>query len=283
MEAKKQVMNFVNVRFIDEEGHQLVDDLKIYNIVGSKYQVNTPCLSGSILTKYKGKLEGVIGNEAQEVTLIYAPLGKLTIKKKMDDKKPENIDFITTSLPDQVSAIKLPEIPSNRQYYRLEVKDGIEKIGDKIEDPDVFMPQDPTKDETVVALTAADVEVYRSKLKPTSEAKTADSKSRKVSKPTSETKTVAAAKETSEEKVVISSTHAKEWQKVPTAKVQNTTEREEGEEKMNLDIPLVMLADAFEQVIVALANDENELTKTQKQQLVTKAQEFLDSIDVLAN
>ena len=286
MDSAKKMMNFVNVRFLDEEGAQIVDDLKIYNIIGSQYQVNTPCLSRYILTKYKGKLEGVITEERKEVQLIYAPLGKLIIKNALKDAHPEEIAFITTSQPDQVSTIKLPPAPAGREYYLLTEEDGIESVGEKVKDPDIFLPTDPTSDLTIVALNDADLEVLGKKpvvddSKATTETKTEvkESTSGSVSKSesTSEAKVTSEAEEKASESQAVA---PKAKESVKIEKPVETKQTEKGERTMNLDIPMVMLVDAFEQVVKAVT--EEDLTKKQKDQLIAKANEFLDSIELLA-
>lgn len=260
-ENDKQLLNYVVVNFITSNQEKIIDPLKIFKSVGEVYRVNKPKLDGYILIGYRGNLNGVMKESVEQVELIYAPLGKLVIQEGNDKNNTESVPFQVSSSADQVQAIKLPSLQGNEDYYYIESENGEWKIGKRVVDPDNFLPNDPTSDVYLAKLTLEQLNNEQKKRWHTPTKENMGGTEIVNANEDSETATI---KEISE--------------------VSEATKETKGENVMQLLEPILLLSNAFKQVVHALVELEKkgQLTQSQKTQLIKKAKLLLVSIEKLS-
>lgn len=254
MIPEKAALNYVIVKFLTPDRKQIIDPLKIFKTVGEMYKVNTPALSGYILSEYHGKLEGIMNENVMQVELIYKRLGKLVIQSGVDEENSVTQYFKISKQANQIQPVTLPNIQGSEDYYYLEYDGNQKQIGKRILDPNNFLPEDPTKNTHLLKLTLEQHEklerIWRNQEPNTSIIETTNSaESLKIRQKTNEAKLV------------------------ESEEVKN----------MELDEPITLLLEAFRKIIVVLIEFDNTegLSRERRNQLIKRARTLLETANYL--
>lgn len=270
LENETSALNYVVINFITADRKKIIDPLKIFKPIGEFYQVNKPRLDGYILTSYRGKLEGVMKEESEQVELIYEPLGKLIIQSGIDEENTEVRSFQISERANQVKMISLPKIQGSEDYYYVEGHGDERQIGKRVINPDNFLPDDPTSDVYLVKLTLEQLDELEKRWH--AQAQPVEAKPEIVS----------VKEKTAKEEAKVAS--VQEMPKEEKVKVAEFIQKPKEEMNMQLLEPTLLLCDAFKQVTHALVefDKKNQLSQLQRKQLIKKANALLVAIEKLS-
>lgn len=270
LENETSALNYVVINFITADRKKIIDPLKIFKPIGDFYQVNKPRLDGYILTSYRGKLEGVMKEESEQVELIYEPLGKLIIQSGIDEENTEVRSFQISERANQVKMISLPKIQGSEDYYYVEGHGDERQIGKRVINPDNFLPDDPTSDVYLVKLTLEQLDALEKRWHAQEQPVEA--------KP----EIVSIKEKTAKEEAKVAS--VQEMPREEKVKVAEFTQKPKEEMNMQLLEPTLLLCDAFKQVTHALVefDKKNQLSQLQRKQLIKKASALLVAIEKLS-
>ncbi|WP_179394044.1 MucBP domain-containing protein [Lacticaseibacillus absianus] len=149
-ETKPQPMvrqNRLIVRYVDQDGHKLNDDLSIFGAIDSEYTVNVPAFAGFRLIAQSRPSTGVMPtDEAPTLTLTYSKLASVMVLE--DGRKPQELKLqADPDAPGELVPLQLPHRSDEKRYY-LKTASGYELITD----PAHFVPAAPSTRTAVYAM-----------------------------------------------------------------------------------------------------------------------------------
>ncbi|MCI1986039.1 MAG: MucBP domain-containing protein [Lactobacillus sp.] len=140
--------NRVTVRYVDEQGKRLNEDLSLFGAVGSPYHVNVPLFSGYWLTDANAPISGAIpAGKRLLITLTYTKLGQ--VKLVQDGAVAQTITLqARPDDPSRIQPVALPALSAGQHYYtrsahRYHV----------VLDPESFIPAEPEEAVVLEVLT----------------------------------------------------------------------------------------------------------------------------------
>ncbi|GAX06406.1 hypothetical protein IWT25_01750 [Secundilactobacillus pentosiphilus] len=144
--------NFAEVYFQTAAGVELRNPLKIVRPVGESYQVSAPVIEGYLLISQPGPKTRIMGTSPAWLRLIYDRIGSLRIYQGLDDIIGEGIKLKNGAQPEQVAPVTLPAAPS-KFYFQVDETG----IGEQVKNLSAFVPQEPTKQTSLLCLSADDI------------------------------------------------------------------------------------------------------------------------------
>ncbi|MFD1485607.1 MucBP domain-containing protein [Lacticaseibacillus baoqingensis] len=260
--------NRVTVRYVDEQGKRLNEDLSLFGAVGSPYHVNVPLFSRYWLTDANAPISGAIpAGKRLLITLTYTKLGQ--VKLVQDGAVTQTITLqARPEDPSRIQALQLPPLDAGQHYYTKSAHHYHVVL-----DPASFIPTEPEDDVVFEVLTP---EVADARSQAAEEAAKAQAQALdEASQPKAEISAALAATDDTKAPSDEPTAAPEKLEAQPAAKAQPAASE--------LWPILQLLAKVLQQQaqILAADGDTIKLTAQQRHTLIRHMRDFLTAITIL--